>query len=154
MNETAHSGCQAGGWCAAGEFALGGEEFGTAMLPCAMRAACRGFAASALAHACASMPSLFAMARKGTCSAFFGIGRPALLPASSPPCPNRLCSIVCWNSHASGAEWWGCAGLVFAKQQVWAGLRVCLLHAIFPRTCQAFRHAGPHPSRSLSARTL
>ena len=53
-----------------------------------------------------------------------------------------LCSIVCLNSHASGAGWRGCAGLVFAKQQVWAGLRVCVLYAIFPWTCQAFRHAA------------
>ena len=50
--------------------------------------------------------------------------------------------IVCLNSHVSGAGWRGCAGLVFAKQQVWAGLRVCVLHAIFTWTCQAFRHAA------------
>ena len=53
-----------------------------------------------------------------------------------------LRSTVCLNSHFSGAVWRGCTGLVFAKQPVWAGLHVCLLHARSPWTCQARWHAA------------
>ena len=54
------------------------------------------------------------------------------------PMPYRVPEFACFRCRMEGL----CRFGFLAKQQVWAGLRVCVSRAIFPWTCQAFRHAA------------